>query len=500
MALIGIDTLKKAVSEANTAKGSYSASAVTNSNGNSINYAYSNNLYDDMYKTTTSPYSNAYDTAFNLQKNGNGLFDRRVLDSIHEVDNLTKYWQMSSEELDAKKDQGNGVWTVDMREDTNGDGKVDNDDELVTKSLVDAIVDSYDSELDLYIENKLQEVIETYGPSCTYNLRAIFGSPDSQAVKELAKLGIRADGIGDHDNWQNRTYTFSLVDMSGLSEDATDEEIMAYVYSDDAEILQDAAGNKGSIIFADCLTADGTAQGAEMNLSSILDQMGYECVSKADFLGKEQDYNDLLSNIQAGLDNNLYASSGDTIQTKYGETLTIMQAVCAVYDINGDAPGQWRIKGRTYEQTKSAVDRLGDSLYKGGRAQKGAAVNYGITDVYNNMSSLSEIESLTSELDKNLNDMDNEKLSEQERKEAEQKAKKIKKQIEQKAQNLTKEEKSALQDKLNKQQESFNKALNEAQKALNVAVENKEDSKAIVEQIAKEYEVDFNELLKEIKM
>jgi hypothetical protein len=85
--------------------------------------------------------------------------------------------------------------------------------------------------------------------------------------------------------------------MSGLPDDATDEEIMAYVYGDNAEILEDAAGKKGSIIFADCLTSDGTAQGAEMNLSSILDQMGYECVSKADFMGQEQQYYDLLENI-----------------------------------------------------------------------------------------------------------------------------------------------------------------------------------------------------------
>ena len=76
------------------------------------------------------------------------------------------------------------------------------------------------------------------------NLKGIFGDPNSPANIELARLGIRADAVGDHDVWQNRTYTFSLVDMSGLPEDATDEEILAHVYKEDAEILEDANGKK----------------------------------------------------------------------------------------------------------------------------------------------------------------------------------------------------------------------------------------------------------------
>ena len=40
------------------------------------------------------------------------------------------------------------------------------------------------------------------------------------------------------------------------------------------------------------------------------------------------------------------------INDKYGRTLTMAQAVCAVYKINGDAPGYWQIAGRTFEQTR----------------------------------------------------------------------------------------------------------------------------------------------------
>ena len=454
---------------------SYSATAIT------FNQSYSSSLYDEIYgKQDDVKYTNAYDVAFDLQKNGNGLYDRRVFDSIYAVNDLTK----------------NEQWRVDMRGDTNDDGVIDENDELESTALVDAIAKSFDSELDLYIEAQLQNIIDTYGPSCNYNLRAIFGSPNSPATLELAKLGIRADGVGDHDNWQNRTYSFSLVNMEG-TEDMTDEEILAHVYSDDAEILQDAQGNKGSIIFADCLTADGVAQGAETNLSSILDQMGYECVSKADFMGNEEAYADLLVNIKAGLDNNLYAGSDSTINTLYGETITMAQAVCAVYDINGDAPGQWGTGNRTFEQTKSMVDKLGDSLYKGGSATKGEAINYGIENFKKDFSidnydtnndgiiSEEEAKAFEEDLEKAAGEIkENMKKKDKEAKETETK------------QTEVKEEKENTKN----QQEMFNDAITEAQKAVNEAIENSEDINEVVDKIAKKYDLDKNEILKELDL
>lgn len=279
----------------------------------------------------------------------------------------------------------NEEWRVDVRKDSDNDGDI-KDEELKSIPLVEAIVDSYDSALDLYIEKQMQEVIEKYGKGRFYNLRTIFGDPNSQAIMDLAKLGIRADAVGDHEVWQNRTYTFSLVDMSGLPEDATDEEIWAHVYSDEAEILEDAQGKKGSIIFADCLTADGTAQGAEMNLSSILDQMGYECVSKADFIGKEDEYYQMMEDIEAGLKANKFASSGETINDKYGETLKMYDAVCAVYGINAHAYGHdgWFCKARSFEQTKNAIERLGAALYsRSNTATTGLNLGIGVKDFDN---------------------------------------------------------------------------------------------------------------------
>ena len=489
MALAAVELLKAA--QKNSAPAS-SAAATPASSGSSTSYSataitfnqtYSSSLYDEIYgKEEENKYTSAYDAAFDLQKNGNGLFDRRILDNAALVE---------------KNLVNNEEWRVDQRQDSNGDGVIDETDELASASLLDAIVDSFDSELDLYIESQLQEVIETYGPSCNYNLRAIFGSPNSPATIELAKLGIRADAVGDHDHWQNRTYTFSLVNMEG-TEDMTDEEILAHVYSDDAEILQDAQGNKGSIIFADCLTADGTAQGAEMNLSSILDQMGYECVSKADFMGNEDAYAELLVNVKAGLDNNQYASSNSTINTMYGETLTMAQAVCAVYGINADAPGQWSCN-RTFEQTKQMVDKLGDSLYKGGSATKGEAINYGIEnfkkdfniDNYdtNNDGIISEQEA--AEFEKDL-----EKAAD----EIKEKTEKVKQEEEQNQQQQIKEAKSEAKANIQAQQDLFKDAVSEAQNAVDEALKNGEDIDVIIEKISKKYDIDKKDLLKEIDM
>ena len=64
-------------------------------------------------------------------------------------------------------------------------------------------------------------------------------------------------------------------------------------------IIEDTMGNKASIIWGDWVIPDGFAQGAELNLSSMLDLMGYECISKADFIGHDAEYQQLLSTVES---------------------------------------------------------------------------------------------------------------------------------------------------------------------------------------------------------
>lgn len=488
--VINIEQQKQQPAPATPApKMSSSPAGVTTYSATSMTFGV--NDYSIYHQPSQNTFKSATEIGNYLFSAGNGLFARGIKDGVHAVGVLAQHAGKSAEQLEKENEQGCGVWTVDLRKDTNGDGEVTEDDELVTTSLVDAIVDSFDSELDLYIEAQLERVITEYGAKAgiVNNLRCIFGSPDSEALKELARLGIRADAIGNHDDWQNRTYTFSLVDMSGLPEDATDEEIMAHVYADDAKILEDSQGNKGSIVFADCLVPDGIAQGAEINMSSVLDQMGYECISKADFIGKQSEYNQLIENIKSGLDNDLYASSGDTIQTKYGETLTISQAVCAVYNINGDAPGEWRARRITYEDMKNAVEQLGDSLYKNGKMLVGTPVENGGKNV-----ELANYNSLVTEYFDTLEILKDSNLTPEEKEEAENKVKALKKEIDEKSVDLIKS-----QDE-NAQNANFDDAISEAQKAVDEAIANNEDVDAAIELIAKQYDIDVDLLADKLNM
>lgn len=256
----------------------------------------------------------------------------------------------------------NTEWKVDM--DVDGDGVIDQG-----VSLADAIAASFDSELDLYIEQQVQAVMAKY--EC-YDIKALFGSENSQAVKDLAALGIRADAVGDDEHWQNRTYSFSLVEVPENFDELSPEEQMAIVYSDDAKILEDANGKKGSMIFADCLVPDGMAQGAELNLSSILDTMGYDCISKADFIGKEDEYYALMNEIGEDINNGVYTSDGTTHADIYSEnTLKIWIATRARDTANGDAPGQWS-QHLTFQDTLDRIERFGLGAEGGSLRKTGA--------------------------------------------------------------------------------------------------------------------------------
>lgn len=482
--------------------------AINNSAGNPIvgNNSTSLNFKPSDFYMDDRNYGSAHNAAFELQKGGSSLFNRRIMDNACNVEKELSiaYSGVKGEELDKLLEAGNAIWTIDQREDTNNDGVIDESDELVTTTLLDAIVDSYDSELDLYIEAKMQEVIEKYGSNCKYNLKSIFGSHDSEALKELASYGIVVNGIGDHDKWQNRTYTFSLVDVSQYNGDI--DKIMTAMYGDgtydengiangkvDLEILQDANGKKGSIIFSDCLTADGTAQGAEMNLSSILDSMGYDCVSKADYLGKEDEYYELLENIQTGLDNDAFAKSGATIETLYGETLTGIEAINAVYDVNSANRFmvEWSREANTFEFTRGRV-RSGHYKFGGGWAKEGQIIDYGYTTVKPEV----YLSDLNEELNRVLEKVNDVNLTQEERNKAKEEAKEIQKQIDE----AVKKSEEYIKHQEEMAQQGFENAVNEAQKAVDEANKNGKDAKEIIEKIAKEYGLDADEIIKEIDM
>ncbi len=145
-------------------------------------------------------------------------------------------------------------------------------------NLADAVAASYDSELDLYIQEELQQFL---GDS--WSIKKLNAGQEEL----LAQKGIKIEQVGD------RVWSASLVDSEG-------------------NVLEDEYGNKGSIIYCDRLVPDGNVQGIEMNFASILDVMGYDCISKADFLGKEGDYEKVLATVEENINKGLYKGSVKT--------------------------------------------------------------------------------------------------------------------------------------------------------------------------------------------
>lgn len=227
----------------------------------------------------------------------------------------------------------NEEWRIAM--DSDGDG------EQESVKLADAIAASFDSELDLYIQNKVDEVIDKYG--CSSKV----GYLTEPALKELASYGIRVDSIGDLESITNRTYSFTLVDVpddiAAQGQDAIHNWLYNTEEGQNAKAIEDANGKKGSYIFSDCLIPDGCAQGAEVNLSSILDQMGYDCISKADFIGNEEEYFQLLDYIEAdrqsGWSSGMFTVGDETMSDLYGNRKDIRQSVQDLWGGSGPAPG-----------------------------------------------------------------------------------------------------------------------------------------------------------------
>ncbi len=218
----------------------------------------------------------------------------------------------------------NEKWRISM--DVNGDGTPDD------VKLTDAIRQCGDSELDLYVQAKVDEVMKKYG-HCSK------GYLSEDAIADLKAAGIRVDSVGASDGTNtNRAYAFTLVDEEG-------------------NVLQDENGKAGNYIMADCLIPDGYAQGAERELVSILDTMGEDLISKADFVGRESDYYDVVAQVEANIQSGAYESGG-SIDTLYGNIKDAQEAVKQLWGGHGSAPGATSSSsGNTVEG-----DPLGDEL------------------------------------------------------------------------------------------------------------------------------------------
>lgn len=141
MGLVNISNLEIKKTTTDTAGATSGAVSTSSTSISASSIALTFDLYSKEYdfssvsdeeKEKRKTYSSC-DWALELQKADNDLFDRTIMDSASFVKkNLIE----------------NDEWRVDIADDKNGDGEI-TDDELVSTSLLDAIVASYDSALDL---------------------------------------------------------------------------------------------------------------------------------------------------------------------------------------------------------------------------------------------------------------------------------------------------------------------------------------------------------------
>lgn len=241
----------------------------SSSNGTSTNY--------------DGPKAGKYSSLFSTENDERGsvstdyesVLDRLGLDSDeHDRKGLRKM---------VNKERGNLYYDI------NGDGKVDDKDAQDTAT---AIANSFDSVLDLYIQKEVQYCIKKYGRST-----GLDGFLSDEALAELKTKGIVASDVRN-DALDGKVWTFSLVDDNG-------------------NILQDENGNLGSCIFADGLNADGYMEDIEMQFPSILDELGYDCLTRADFNGTDEEYEAMLQQIEAAIQSGQYQASDKTILSYY---------------------------------------------------------------------------------------------------------------------------------------------------------------------------------------
>lgn len=304
----------KVVSSGNAGGGGSSVQKSGGNSGSASGSVFDSSYYNDSNNTTAAQAIQNLINNSSLFGSSVGAYQSRMVCGVEQLVN-------------------NEEWRIAM--DTDGDG------EQESVKLADAIASSFDSELDLYIQEKVNDVIEKYGAS------SLVGYLTEPALKELASFGIRVDSIGDLESITNRTYSFTLVevpdDIAAQGADAIHDWLYNTEEGKNAKAIEDANGKKGSYIFSDCLIPDGCAQGAEVNLSSILDQMGYDCISKADFIGKEDDYFKLMETIEQdrlnGWSSGMFKFGDETMSDLYGNRKDIRQSVQDLWGGRGPAPG-----------------------------------------------------------------------------------------------------------------------------------------------------------------
>ena len=133
----------------------------------------------------------------------------------------------------------------------------------IGRQYADEMAQSYDSVLDLVLDEKLNQAInDIFGEGTMPNWARLYNCKD----RLFKEYGILIDCLTPDE--LHKTFSVSMVDENG-------------------NVIQDENGKLAQTIKNDCLMPDGLAQRNEIFNSSVLDMMGYDCYSALDLTAQE---------------------------------------------------------------------------------------------------------------------------------------------------------------------------------------------------------------------
>lgn len=308
-------------------------------------------------------YIKQYDSLFsdsgNMRKNISGLYssvkERNALDT-------EKIHGMSEEEYDEYQSFTKDTYGIQLENLSVGNFQsvAVSMERMIGSENADAMAASYDSVLDLVLDQKLNNALEDiFGKDCTM--------PNWDRIMNCADRLKKEYGIVIEKN-ADRMFWVSLVDENG-------------------NVIKDENGNLAQVKKSDNMLPDGLAQKNEIFASGALDMMGYDCISFLDLTGEEYEQVKAMAQMN---NSELGESSGKTsrqARTEFMENKNYKKHDCSDW-IQNNRKAYWNtfeaqkqsqyFDNRVNKFTGQAMD-YHDFHFRGGSGGGTGSVDGGLT-------------------------------------------------------------------------------------------------------------------------
>lgn len=168
--------------------------------------------------------------------------------------------------------------------------------EGIDKGIYDEIAASYDSVLDLVLDEKLNNAMAEIYVERLGGSKSVYG--DGKVSWDWSQIVANADILREKYG----------IDVQVVESKTAYTEIVVSLIDENGNIIKDGNGKLAQVKKSDNMLPDGSCQNVEKFASAAIDQMGYDCVSITDFSPEEYaiiKYMATLSNLDIGLSSDL---------------------------------------------------------------------------------------------------------------------------------------------------------------------------------------------------